>query len=723
MFVSSFRMFRYRNFILRRFGIFLSFFMIRWIPYAFLRIVLFFIAGITLGIYFPGILDPMYGGLLFLVLILCYGVIVLYYWKKRFLSTNLKLLGGIIGLAAVFVSGFLQVLRKTDILRQDHISHIESPIEFYKTTIAGNPVEKTNSWKVQAIVESVRTQGGWINCKANILLYFSKEDFSSFKYGDVLLVKGAPRQVPGPANPEEFDYKRFLSFKNIYHQQFVKKGDARCIGFDPPSWLEHYALLSRRWADEALKENISGQREKGLASALVLGVTDGLDNELLAAYKATGTMHVLAVSGLHVGIVYGLVVFLLRPLNKKKLGRWIVAGLSIIILWAYAFVTGLSPSVLRAVTMFSFVALAIPAGRRTNIYNTLAASAFFILWYDPFLIMSVGFQLSYIAVLGIVYMQPALYNLWEPTNRIWDEVWKITCVSIAAQLATLPLGLLYFHQFPNYFLLSNLFVIPGSFVVLIVGILILVVNAISPIASFLGILLEWTIKALNVIVFTIEDFPFSMIENVYITTFQCWLLIFILVAILTLLHTRKFRTVILISCLGVVFSLTEWYHFQQNVNVQKFMVYNVVGHSAIDLIDHGNAYFIADTALQNNVDRISFHITPHRIKAGLRRTTPPGAGVHQQLSGCALMVWKGKSFLQIYDQKFVVPDGLSVDFLIVSDNAVNNFQELQSRIHIGQLILDSSNSTYFVTHFLDESRILNTNIYSVLHEGAYELHI
>ena len=175
--------------------------------------------------------------------------------------------------------------------------------------------------------------------------------------------------------------------------------------------------------------------------------------------------------------------------------------------------------------MFSFVALAIPAGRRTNIYNTLAASAFFILWYDPFLIMSVGFQLSYIAVLGIVYMQPALYNLWEPTNRLWDEVWKITCVSIAAQLATLPLGLLYFHQFPNYFLLSNLFVIPGSFVVLILGILILVVNVISPIASFLGMLLEWTIKALNVIVFTIEDFPFSLIENVYITTFQCWVLI------------------------------------------------------------------------------------------------------------------------------------------------------------------------------------------------------
>src|SRR5688572_505471 len=144
--------------------------MIRWIPYAFLRIVLFFIAGITLGIYFPGILDPRYGSLLFLGLVSGYGVIVLLYWKKRFISTDLKLLGGIIGLAAVFVSGFLQVLRKTDIRRQDHISHIESRVEFYKAIVAGIPIEKTNSWKVQAVVESVRTQGEWINCKANILL-------------------------------------------------------------------------------------------------------------------------------------------------------------------------------------------------------------------------------------------------------------------------------------------------------------------------------------------------------------------------------------------------------------------------------------------------------------------------------------------------------------------------------------------------------------------------
>ena len=138
--------------------------------------------------------------------------------------------------------------------------------------------------------------------------------------------------------------------------------------------------------------------------------------------------------------------------------------------------------------------------------------------------MSVAFQLSYLAVLGIVYLQPGIYNLWESTSRFWDEVWKITCVSIAAQLATFSLGLLYFHQFPNYFLISNLLVIPISFAVLILGLVVLLVSFIGPLASFCGWLLLWTIKALNAVVFTVESFPYSLIDHVYIDTLQSWLL-------------------------------------------------------------------------------------------------------------------------------------------------------------------------------------------------------
>ncbi len=700
--------------------------MIRWIPYVFVRIVLFFMLGICLGIYYPDILPENYFQLLFLILVLLYCFLATLAWQQKFLTraTALKFYAGFVGLTAVFLAGYLNVLSSTDIRKQDHIIHITAPIEFYKAVVTSSPNEKNRSWKIEVDVEFVKSGGEWIKCQGNIILYCSKENLPApFQYGDVLLIQGQPQLVSGPGNPEEFDYKRFLSFKNTYHQHYIPKDHVKRIGFLPRSWLEYYALLSRRWADGELKKHISGEREQSVSSALVLGVTDGLDNELLSAYKATGAMHVLAVSGLHVSIIYGLLLLILKPLNRVKNGPWLLAVISIVLLWVYAFITGLSPSVLRAVTMFSFVALAKPGAHRTNIYNTLAASAFCILMYNPYLIMSVGFQLSYVAVLGIVYLQSGIYNLWEPTNRVWDEIWKVSSVSIAAQLATFAIGLLYFHQFPNYFLLSNLFVIPGSFIVLILGLVVLGTGFIQPVAALLGLILEWIIKALNYIVFTLEEFPFSLIENVYITTFQCWLLIAIIGTAILLIQTRKFTWLITVSILGIIFSVSRWHHFQQDVNIQKLTIYNVRGHTAIDFMDRGQTFFIADSALFVDTEKIPFHITPHRIRTGVSESIHSGSAFQQELEGCSFMVWKGKSFLRIYDKKFSFPANTSVDFVIISNNAIRNLAEVSDLIKTDQLIFDSSNSVYSTSKLLEQMKAVQLKGYSVLHHGAFELYI
>jgi competence protein ComEC len=188
--------------------------------------------------------------------------------------------------------------------------------------------------------------------------------------------------------------------------------------------------------------------------------------------------------------------------------------------------------------MFSFVALAKPLGWRTNIYNTLATSAFVLLLYDPYLIMSVGFQLSYLAVLGIVYLQKPLYNLWLIDNRVGNWVWEITCISIAAQVATFALGMLYFHQFPVYFLVSNLFVIPLSTAILVGGILLLAVSWLSAVADLVGWLLQWLIEILNWTVMVTEKLPFSIISGIHLTTFQCWL---IMAALLSLIFMLEYR--------------------------------------------------------------------------------------------------------------------------------------------------------------------------------------
>jgi len=367
--------------------------------------------------------------------------------------------------------------------------------------------------------------------------------------------------------------------------------------------------------------------------------------------------------------------------------------------------------------------LAHPLNQRTNIYNTLAASAFCLLLFEPYFIMSVGFQLSFLAVLGIVYLQPGLYAMLEPRQRLWDEVWKITCVSIAAQIATFSLGLLYFHQFPNYFFISNLFVIPGAFGVLLGGIAVLVTGFIPPLASFFGLLLEWLIKALNFIVFTVEDFPFSLTEDIYITTFQCWMIMLFIIAFVLFLEFKKFSYLIVATCLSAVIVIASWMHFSNDVDQTKITIYNVAHHSAFDLIDRGQSLFFTDSVLYNDQEKLRFHIRPNRLIAGVATVHPGFEKLNNvfERNGCTVLVWNQKTILILNQKKFTLPKNIKVDYLIVSGNALGSLKLIENHVRADKIIFDSSNSFNYVDKMLKQANELHIDVYSVLHYGAFDL--
>jgi competence protein ComEC len=690
--------------------------MFSWTPYPFVRIVFLLVAGILLGIYLPDSISINVACILFGVLAALF--IILSYFNSK----GIKIINsGFIGLPAILLAGFIQVYLSTDYHNSDHFIHDTDTIQYYQATIIRQAQEKENSWKVEAEIEAVQFQNGrWVERTGKVLLYFPKKAFTkAYIYGDKLLIKGHPSQLEGPANPGEFDYKRFLTFRKIYHQHFIRDGEVIQTGHQPQNFIMDYAIRARVWADEALTRNINGEREQATASALVLGVTDGLDNDLIGAYAATGSLHVLSVSGLHVGIIYWLILLVLKPLNRTTSGKWTLAIFSILVLWGYAFVTGLSPSVLRAVAMFSFVAIARPWSQRTNIYNTLAASAFCLLLYEPYLIMSVGFQLSYLAVIGIVYLQPIFSRLWEPKQWLWDNIWQITCVSIAAQIATFALGLLYFHQFPVYFLFSNLFVIPASFLVLVMGIVLIFVSFIQPLAGLVGFLLEWTIKILNYGVFEMEALPFSLIDNVYITTFQCWLLIGVIVLIILLIEFKKFSAAVVMLFCVIGFSVIQWMHFYKETDVQKITVYKVGGHSAWDIMDSGQAFFFTDSALVNDWEKIRFHIRPNRLQSGVSTVRQADNFDFVRIfQGCRLVVWNRVTILQIQQRDFSLPSGISPDFIVLGNNAIKSLNDIAT-LNCKKLILDSSNSFYFATRILKEAQNKSMNVHSVHHHGAF----
>jgi competence protein ComEC len=642
--------------------------MFRWIPYAMVRVTLFFVTGIGVAIQWPGIfgIEWVIGGTL------CY----------------VTFRHGAIGLITVFLFGYVRTEINTARNDPHHIIH-QSAVKYYKVVVTRYAEEKANSWKLESSLSGTYT--------GNVVLYLDKKSFPQpYSYGDILLVRGSPQLVKPPSNPGEFNLQQNLFFKNIYHQHYIRAGDIKLIGRDRDNLVIGAAIDVRLWADRQLKTYVKGEREQATASALVLGVTDGLDPDLLQAYASTGAMHVLAVSGLHVSIIYWIILLLGKPVEKLKSGKAILAVISVVLLWIYAFVTGWSPSVLRAVMMFTFVAMSRPWKQSTNIYNTMAASAFCLLIYDPFFLMSVGFQLSYIAVFGIVFIHPHLYLLWEPKRRLWDEIWKVVSVSIAAQIATVPISLYYFHQFPNYFLVANLLVIPASFVVLVVGLAVLPAAFVPTIASAVGFVLEWVIYLMNSIVVIIGSLPFALITSIYIDGTQALLLAGITLTILLCLLFGKVRWLWLSLFLAIIFSAIDWIHVTTVVNKSHITVYNINGKTAVDLISKGSLYSYGSFD--------PFRMATNRVRLGVRSSTALTTD---------LVVWKG---LTIFVAKGPVPSNLEADIVILTGNAFKNLPEIKCRI----IIIDSSNSFYLAERLLRQQAPPGVKVYSVAHSGAFQ---
>jgi len=477
---------------------------------------------------------------------------------------------------------------------------------------------------------------------------------------------------------------------------------------------------------DVFQENQLTGDELSVGAALLLGYTDKLDADIITAYSNTGALHVLSVSGLHVAIVYMVFSWMLFFLDKYKRGRIIKAILLILFLWFYAALTGLSPSVLRAATMFSFIIVAKTFSRHTNIYNTLAASAFLLLLINPYLIMEVGFQLSYLAVLGIVYIQPKIQAWFEIDNWLLDQIWTITSVSIAAQIATFPLGLQYFHQFPNYFLLSNLIVIPISTLILYIGIAVFTFSPIPFVVKYLAIAFTWLIWFLNFSVKWIESLPFSVLQGISISVFETWLLYGLTILLFVYTSTRQYKYLMLSLSIGIIILVSQTLEQYTEYKQKKIMVYNIPKTSAIDFINGKNTVLLTDSVFAKNKSRLLFHIIHNWWDLGVIDSRVISADFKTatfQLTFGFIQFQDKRIMLLKHPIEFKSPDNepLILDYLIVSGNVKMTVQEIKQMFHAKMLIFDSSNSDKQIEKWKEECTALDQEYYAVKDEGALEL--
>ncbi|MDR1112844.1 MAG: ComEC family competence protein, partial [Bacteroidales bacterium] len=336
------------------------------------------------------------------------------------------------------------------------------------------PAVTEKSVKLIADIEST-FDGQPLHKKA--LLYFKKDSMTQLLcYGDKLLLHAKITPIASPKNPYSFDYKKYMQKKGIFFTAYIQTHAWQKAGSSRPPPLRYMAKqLQQYFAQQLAAAGMSGD-EYSVITAILLGDDDTMNAEMRQSYASAGVSHILSVSGMHVGIIFMFLSFLLKPMDLSRKTAIIKALLLLITIWLYAHITGLSPSVRRAAAMFTFVTIGGLLRRNTDIFHSLFTSCFVLLLFNPLLLFDVGFQLSYLAVAGIVTFQPHILRIWKPKAKIANYFWQLTAVSAAAQLATFPLSIYYFGQFPNYFLIANLAVIMLSSVVLITGIVTLALS-------------------------------------------------------------------------------------------------------------------------------------------------------------------------------------------------------------------------------------------------------
>jgi len=405
--------------------------------------------------------------------------------------------------------------------------------------------------------------------------------------GNVFLFKSAFIEVKKPLNPYQFDYKNYLEKQGIYHQVFLRN-TAFLIGDSKHNSIYSIAESIRNKIEVSLLENDIKGEELAVIKALLLGQRSDISKELLEDYTRAGAIHILAVSGLHIGIILLILMSLFNPLERFKNGKTIKIILVLLFLWSFAIIAGLSASVVRAVTMFTAVAIGMTFQRKTMVLHSLITSMFVLLLVKPMFLFDVGFQLSYVAVGSIVTIQPIISAVWKPKWKIIDKIWQLSTVSVAAQIGVLPLSLFYFHQFPGLFILSNLVIIPFLGTLLMGGILVIFLSLLSVLPTFLAEVYVFVISLMNRFVSWISIQETFLINDI---AFSGLLLVIFYMCLLFFFHfyeKKSFRSIIAFLLVVFLFQISLFYEKKQMETTNELIIFNKSRHTVVGENQNGN---------------------------------------------------------------------------------------------------------------------------------------
>jgi competence protein ComEC len=676
----------------------------------FVVLILPFLLGITIGLSFWQI-----GYLtLVLTLLLFFGLtfIILNLTYARFSLYKLRWIGGSLITIILFLSGWFSVIKYNELNSDKHFS--KTPTQYLLIKINNEPTIKNGLVRFTAKVEQRVDSSKQVSISLGTLLVSIKDTLANkLYYGDEILVPATYNLVDPPFNPAEFNYKRYLANQNIYHQIFLYPRQYKVLNYNAGNRVIAYSLRLRQSLVEKLKLNMRDTSAIAVASTLILGYKADLNNEILQAYSKTGTIHILSVSGGHVAVIYLLLSIVFGFLGRYKHGKVIKAVLIISLIWYYAMITGFSPAVCRAAVMISLIIIGKTYSRNINTLNILAFSAFALLLYDPLFITDVGFQLSYLAVAGLIVFQPLVYKWLTFKNKWANKLWAACSVSIAAQVITFPLSALYFHQFPVYFLVSNLFILIPAEIILCGGMAYLVLPQIPVVSVWLAWILESSILLMNKVLTFIEHIPCASINKIWLTNAEYIMLCVVIICLFYFFYNKKSWLLKMSLGLMLLLAISVSAKRLSSFNADSIAFLNMRKHLGI-VFKHGHKAIIL-TDISPTDKNYQYAIQPYLDSCKITDTlvSTPQRNVN------AAFLLKSSNLIQFNNKKLLIFNRallgkklsakLKVDYLYVAGNPHVTIKELNTNYDYKTLIIDGSNSNKLVTNLSTEAKSIGIN--------------
>ena len=560
------------------------------------------------------------------------------------------------------------------------------------------------------------------------MTYLQKDDqVPTLSYGDIVAFQVPLEEVAPPKNPDEFDYRKYLERKGVRWTVYLKTGDWFSTGIRQTNPIFAFAYRFRQRLLITLQECGITDDEFGVGAAILLGYDESLPAQVRQNYVAAGSMHILCVSGMHVGIIYLLASFLLNLLGNGKRRNQVKKVLLLLLIWLYALITGLSPSIMRSALMISMMIFGELIHRKGFALNSIAASAFLLLLINPNHLFAMGFQLSYGAVVGIVLLQKTIYNLLYFKNKWVDKAWEITAVSLAAQIATMPFTVYYFNQFTPYFWLSNLLMTPLSFIVILMGMLLLMVSWVPGVNWAIGKLLWWSLHVMNGVVAGVERLPLSLIKGLYMSDFQFALSLLLLLLLWLLVNLKRKRMVMELLVVFAVFALSLAWRSQQLAHQSQVIVYSLRNHTAISIVEGFDQLLLCDDELLGEPSAIDYSLKGYWAE----RQLPMNPRCHTLSESFADDLAQKKKhlisthglLLALWDPNAAKGDGrkrLPVDYMLVRAKQKPDLKRMLSAYRVGMLLIDGSVPEYLAAEWIQQAESMHVPCRN-LHAGAFVL--